>query len=263
MMIRGFILASLITLGGQGRIPGPGGAVPVSGPNCSLCAYVQGTNSGNTGVHSDPTSFVSATTAGHTLIAFGFHDHGTGTGTTQVTNAPNAAVWHPCSGTGTGPFTDLYVSGTGTAAEYMSCNYAVNIPGASSDTVTIAATDCAATACSVGGSYIEVSGVATTAAAAWDNWSSIANATSTSGSNNSNCGTASTTQANDLILCGTEQATGATSTAGTSPIAFTLRQPATNVGVESAVWTSSGSMTAAMTDSSSGDKYAGVGLFLK
>lgn len=235
-----------------------------SGPNCSLCTFTQATNSGNTGVHTDPTSFVSATTAGHMLIVFGFHDHGSGTGTTHASNAPNAATWHPCnSGSSTADSPEIFISGTGSGAFYLSCNYAVNIPGASSDTVTIQSSDCVSVNCSVGGSYLEFAGISTTASVAFDGFQTVANATSTSGTNNTNCGTASTSQTNDLIICGTDQSTGSTSTAGTTPVTFTLRQPATNVGVESVVWTSTGSMTAAMTDSSSGDLYAGWEIFLK
>ncbi|MGA8345747.1 MAG: hypothetical protein WB781_27700, partial [Candidatus Sulfotelmatobacter sp.] len=69
--------------------------------------------------------------------------------------------------------TDVRVNGT----YVMSCHYAINIIGAAVDTVTISASDCTAACSYVGGSFLEYSGVASTAVAAWDAYATDASAT--------------------------------------------------------------------------------------
>ena len=228
------------------------------GASCSSCTLVQGTNSGGSGVPSDPTSYVNPTTTGDFLIVFGAHSGWTGSGTTTISDSAGN-TWHACNGTGTGVFTDIKVNGI----YGMSCHYAVNIIGAAVDTVTISASDCVSGCSFVGGSYLEYSGVASTASAAWDAYGFNASATSTTGSNNTTCGSVTTTQTNDLLICGMDQITGALS-AGTSPVNFgSLDQPDINVAVEHVAWPSVGAINPTMTDSLSGATYSGITLALK
>ncbi len=222
------------------------------GGTCSSCALVQATNSASSGV-SDPTSYVNPTTTGDLLIVFGVHSGWTGSGTTTISDSAGN-TWHPCNGTGTGSFTDIQANST----YGMSCHYAVDIVGASVDTVTISASDCKSSCSFVGGTYLEYSGVASTAAAAWDAYGFHANGTSTTGSNNVTCGSATTTQTNDLVICGMDQDNG-TLSAGTGPINFgSLDQPGTIAAVEHVVWPSSGAVNPTMTDSESSDAYTGI-----
>ena len=222
------------------------------GGTCSSCALVQATNSASSGT-SDPTSYVNPTTTGDLLIVFGVHSGWTGSGTSTISDSAGN-TWHPCSGTGAGAFTDIQANGT----YGMSCHYAVNIIGASVDTVIISASDCKGGCSFVGGSYLEYSGVAPTAAAAWNAYGFHTGGTSTTGSNNTTCGSVTTTQNNDLVICGMDQANGNIS-AGTSPINFgSLDQPGTIAAVEHAVWPSSGAINPTMTDSESGDAYTGI-----
>jgi hypothetical protein len=234
------------------------GTVDVGGANCSSCTLVQATNSGGFGVPSDPTTYVQPTTGGNLLIVFGAHSGWTGSGTTTISDSAGN-VWHPCNGTGTGPFTDVRVNGI----YGMSCHYAVNIIGAAGDTVTISASDCTASCSFVGGSYLEYSGVASTAVAAWDAYGVNASAASTTGSNNTTCGSVTPTQNNDLVICGLDQANG-NATVGTSPVNFgSLDQPGTNVAVEHVVWPSVATINPTMGDSVSSDPYAGITLALR
>jgi hypothetical protein len=224
----------------------------IGGADCGSCVYVQSTESGGTGA-SDPTSYTQPTTSGDTLVVFGVHSNWSGSGTTTVTDSAGN-TWHPCSGTGTGAFTDLQDGATWA----VSCHYALNIIGAAVDTVKISASDCAgAGGCTwVAGTYLEYSGPT-----AWDNWGFNANATDGAGSNNVTCGSVTTTVNNDLIVCSIDQASG-NMTAGTSPITFTMRETV-STAAEDGKWTSSGAINPTQTDSISGDTYAGITVAFK
>ena len=246
---------AFVTIWSPSAVPG---TIDVGGgTNCGACTLVQGTNSGGSGV-SDPTSYVNPTTTGDLLIVFGAHSGWTGSGTTTISDSLGN-TWHACNGTGSGVFTDIKVDGS----NGMSCHYAVNITGAAVDTVTISASDCVGGCSFVAGSYLEYSGVASTASAAWDAYGFNASATSTTGSNNSTCGSVTTTEVNDLVICGIDQITG-TLSAGTSPVNFgSLDQPGIVAAVEHVVWPSGGVINPTMTNSLSGATYGGITLALK
>lgn len=232
-------------------------AAVAAGPNCSLCVLVQATNSGNSSAHSDGTT-LNGVVAGHALVVYFTHSNWSAGGTVSISGGSD--TWYPCSGTTAGAsFTDIQVD----AGNGESCFYSVNV-AAGNTTMLAIASQCVSTLCSLGGSYMEYSGVATTVAQAYGGWGHTDNGTAGSGTNNSTCGTtvaAIATQANALVICGVDMATGS-STAGTSPITFSQDQVGTWVAVEHAVWTSSGSMNAKYTDSVTGDKHAGIELLL-
>jgi hypothetical protein len=218
-------------------------------PNCSSCAFVQSTDSGNTNVPSDPTSYTSNVTAGNLLVAFGWHTNWSGSGTTTVTGTGGASgPWHPCTGlTGT-VFTDLQINSTGG----MSCHWSIAI-ASSAGGATITATDCASNCTNLGGIYLEFSGVF--APRAFDAFASNTNATSTSGTNNFTTGSMTTTQANDLIIG--YVLPSASSTAGTSPITFTAHSAGGNGISESAIWSSSGAINPTVSGTAS-TQYGGM-----
>lgn len=210
--------------------------------DCTNCAFLtQSTNSGGSGVPSDPTSLTGSVPTGTLFIALGWHTNFSGTGTTTVTGTNGAGgTWHSCLDGSTNAFTDLEV----TATVGMSCNY-VFTTAAGSGGATIAATDCTSNCTNLGGIYLVFSGVFVPRA--WDSFASHTLATSGSGANNMTAGTLAPTQANDLVIvyCNNGNGTGMTS-AGTSPIAFTLRQNL-NGGSESAIYSSSSSVTPTFT----------------
>ena len=230
------------------------------GPNCSLCGYRQGTQSGGTNVHSDPTSYPALTTSGDVLIVFFQHSNATGKGTVTISSS-NGDIWHPCTGTGTGSFVDNVLFASGAYA--ISCFYSVGITG-SADTVTVQASDCAITTCTdLGGLYLEYSGVAPTASAAWDAYSSVSNQTSTSGTNNTASGAVTTSQGNDLIISAINMDAGSAS-AGTNPITFNMRWAGHSImSEEDAIWSSIGVINPHQTDSNATDFYGGITVAFK
>jgi hypothetical protein len=217
-----------------------------SSVNCSSCVYVQSTESGGSGKPSDPTSYTKPTTTGDTLVVFGVHSNWSGSGTTTVSDSAGN-IWHPCNGTGTGPFTDIQGSGT----FGQSCFYALNIIGAAVDSVTISSTDCASGCTYVAGTYLEYSGPT-----AWDGWGFNANATSGSGTNNATCGSITTTVSGDLLVCSVDQDNGSIAP-GTVPTTFTMREKVVS-GVEDGIWSSSGTTNPTQTDSKSSDPYNAI-----
>lgn len=231
-----------------------------SGPNCSLCAVRQAVTSNGGGTTTHPESFTASTTAGDAIIIFQPHTNWTGSGTSTISSV-EGDTWYPCNSTVAGAsFTDLQFNTTWG----MSCFYAVNIPGGSTDTITIVPTDCASNCTSIGNAIIELSGVATTVATAYDGWGHHENATATTGTNNTTCGSVTTTQTNDYVICGMDQSIG-TASVGTSPVNFgsLILSGSTNAAVEGVVWSSSGAINPTMTDSSTTDKYIGITVAFK
>ncbi len=186
-------------------------------PSCSGCAYnTASTNSGGSGVVSDPTSLTASVPTGTLFLALGWHTNWSGSGKTTVAGAGGA--WHSCKDGSTNPFTDLQVSAT----VGMSCNY-IFTTGAGEAGATIISTDCASTCASLGGIYLTYTGVFIPRA--WDAFASNTLAISGIGSNNMTAGAITPSQANDLVVvyCNSGGGEGIGS-AGSSPISFTQRQ---------------------------------------
>lgn len=230
-----------------------------SGPNCSLCALVTATNSGNSSANNDPTT-INSVVAGNFLITWFTASNWTSGATASISDS-KSNTYYPCnSSTAASSMTEIEVT-TGIG---LSCFYAVDVASGNT-TITVQPSQCSSTKCSLGGTYAEYSGIASTASAAFDSWGDTVAGTSTSGSNNTECANTnsmSASQTDDLILCGMDMNTG-TSSAGTSPVTFTQDQVGTWVALERVVWTGSGSINPHYTDSVSGDAYGSFTLALK
>jgi hypothetical protein len=227
-------------------------------PTCVNCVHNQHTSSGASGAPSDPTSFTGTVYTGDLMVAFQWHTNWSGSGTTTVTDT-GGSIWHPCSGTGTGAFTDIQVDAT----HGLSCNWAIYMGPPTTDGITIAASDCASNCTALGLWIGDYSGpLVPGGTQAWEAWGSHANATSSAGStNNFTTGSATTISANDLILAFVYDSAGNVNTAGTSPITFTLRSGNTEYG-EEGIYSTAGAINPTF-NGTAGDPYGGITVAFK
>jgi hypothetical protein len=221
--------------------------------NCAGCTFTSGSISSQTATFDHLSA--SGVTNGSSFVYFGVHSNGTGSGTTTMSDATGLNLWYECanpSNFGTSvTANDMYLNST----NGMFCFFSPSVLSGTTSTIAgqPTATDCSGTCTLVGSVLVRFSGTFN-----WEAFGhSALNATSGTGSNNASCSAMTTATANDFILNFVYAPSVPTYTAGTSPITFT--QPTLNsaaVGVINyAIWSSSGSITPAVTLSTSSTAY--------
>jgi hypothetical protein len=231
-----------------------------TGLGCTGCTNVQwNSSSGQTGQYDHIT--LSSFKAGDTIVYFVVHNNTSGSGTTTMTDNTGLNIWHSCDESVT-PAASITVNDIQLQSGYAgACFWS---PSALSQNGSITgdpvASDCATSCSFVGGIFGELSGTFNLESGAFTHNSG----TTTSGSNNAACGALTTANTNDFILNFVYSLSGGTATAGSSPISFSLPTIATqsNGTPESAVWSSSGSITPHVTLANSGDTYSDMCLAL-
>jgi len=219
----------------------------VGGAGCSGCAYVQSTHSSQSG-HTDwPT--LHNVKAGDALVYIGEFSNWTSGATVNMTDSHDN-VWRRCDNNATSDFVEVQDQ----TSNGMSCHYTVNIAAWPTITAQPVASQCVSTNCTlVGGAFFELALPANATAVAW---ATPHAGSSTSGSNNVNCGTITLPQANDFLMCDFNNATG-TPSAGTTPVAFTMRET-TVTAIETGIYPGSGTIIPTGALNASGIGYTGI-----
>ena len=138
----------------------------------------------------------------------------------------------------------------------MSCHYTVNIAAWPTITAQPVASQCVNISCTqVGGSFFELALPATATSTAW---ATPYAGKSTTGSNNVNCGSITLTQPNDFLMCDFNNASG-TPTAGTSPVAFTMRESVVTA-IETGLYPGTGTIIPTGKLNTSGIAYTAMGV---
>ncbi len=237
-------------MGFFGQATGPysiSGTIGASG--CGGCTYVQSTHSSQSG-HTDWPTLLNVK-AGHALVYIGeFSNWTAGAAVTMTDNHGN--TWYRCDNNATSAFVEIQDQST----YGMSCHYTVNIAAWPTITAQPVASQCVSKSCTqVGGSFFELALPATAKSTAW----AIPYAgKSTSGSNNVNCGSMSLTQPNDFLMCDFNNASG-TPTAGTTPVAFTMRETVVTA-IETGLFPGTGTIIPTGKLNTSGIAYTSIGV---
>jgi len=219
----------------------------IGGAGCSGCSFVQSTRSSQSG-HTDWPTLLNVK-AGDALVYIGEFSNWAAGATVNMTDS-HGDTWYRCDNNATSDFVEVQDQTT----NGMSCQYAVNIAAWPTITAQPVASQCVSTSCTqVGGSFFEL-GLPANAIA--DAWAIPYAGTSTSGSNNVSCGSITPTQANDFLMCDFDNASG-TPTAGTSPVAFTMRETVVTA-IETGVDSGGGTITPTGTLNASGIPYTSI-----
>ncbi len=217
------------------------------GSGCSGCAYVQSTRSSQSGRMDWPT--LLNVKAGHALVYVGEFTNWTPGATVNMTDSHDN-IWHRCDNNATSDFVEIR-DGTGNG---MSCQYTLNIAAWPTITAQPVASQCVRTSCAqVGGAFFELALPANATARAW---ATPFAGTSTSGANNVSCGSITIPESNDFVMCDFNNATG-TPTAGTTPVAFTMRETVVTA-IETGLYPGSGTITPTGKITPSGVPYTSI-----
>jgi|HubBroStandDraft_4_1064222.scaffolds.fasta_scaffold00167_6 hypothetical protein len=217
------------------------------GSGCSGCAYVQSTHSSQSG-HTDWPTLLNVK-AGDALVYIGEFTNWTPGSTVNMTDS-HGNTWYRCDNNATSDFVEIQ-DGTGNG---MSCQYTLNIAAWPTITAQPVASQCVNTSCTqVGGSFFELALPATATARAW---ATPFAGTSTSGTNNVNCGLITLPEANDFLMCDFNNASG-TPMAGTTPVAFTMRETVVTA-IETGLYSGSGTINPTGTINTSGISYTSI-----
>lgn len=217
------------------------------GSGCSGCAYVQSTRSSQSG-HMDWPTLLNVK-AGHALVYMGEFTNWKPGATVNMTDS-HGNTWHRCDNNATSDFVEIQ-DGTSNG---MSCQYTLNIAAWPTITAQPVASQCVSTSCAqVGGAFFELTLPANATARAWA--TPVAGA-STSGANNVRCGAITVPEANDFLMCDFNNANG-TPTAGTSPVAFTMRETVVTA-IETGLYSGSGAINPTGRLNTSGIPYTSI-----
>jgi len=218
-----------------------------SGSGCSGCAYVQSTRSSESG-HADWPTLLNVK-AGDALVYIGEFTNWTPGSTVNMTDS-HGDTWYRCDNNATSDFVEIQ-DGTSNG---MSCQYTLNIAAWPTITAQPVASQCVNTSCAqVGGAFFELALPANATARAWG--TPFAGA-STAGANNVSCGSITVPEPNDFLMCDFNNASG-TPTAGTTPVAFTMRETVVTA-IETALYSGSGTITPTGTLNPSGVPYTSI-----
>ena len=232
------LLTSVVTASASpalagGGPQGTGGGLSIAGTigasGCKGCSFVQSTRSSQSG-HTDWPTLLNVK-AGDALVYIGEFTNWTPGATVQMTDS-HGNTWHRCDNNATSDFVEVQ-DGT---ANGMSCQYTLNIAAWPTITAQAVASQCVSVNCTqVGGAFFELALPATATATAWATpYAGIAG----SGSNNVSCGSINLTEANDFLMCDFNNLSG-TPKAGTSPVAFTMRETVVTA-IETGLYAGSG-----------------------
>jgi hypothetical protein len=217
------------------------------GSGCNGCAYVQSTHSSQSG-HTDWPTLLNVK-AGDALVYIGEFTNWAPGATVNMTDS-HGNTWYRCDNNVTSAVAEIQ-DGTGNG---MSCQYTLNIAAWPTITAQPVASQCVNTSCTqVGGSFFELALPATATARAW---ATPFAGTSTSGVNNVHCGSIMLPEANDFLMCDFNNASG-TPTAGTTPVAFTMRETVVTA-IETGLYSGSGTINPTGTISTSGIPYTSI-----
>jgi hypothetical protein len=217
------------------------------GSGCSGCAYVQSTRSSEGG-HMDWPTLLNVK-AGHALVYIGEFTNWTPGATVNMTDS-HGNTWYRCDNNATSDFVEIQ-DGTGNG---MSCQYTLDIAAWPTITAQPVASQCVRASCAqVGGAFFELALPANATARAWA--TPVAGA-STSGANNVKCGSITLPEANDFLMCDFNNANG-TPTAGTTPVAFTMRETVVTA-IETGLYAGSGTINPTGRLNTSGIPYTSI-----
>ncbi len=238
---------------GEGLLGQATGSYSISGTlggsGCSGCSYVQSTHSSQSG-HSDWPTLLNVK-AGHALVYIGEFSNWTAGATVNMTDS-HGNTWRRCDNNATSDFVEIQDQST----NGMSCHYTVNIAAWPTITAQPVASQCVKISCTqVGGSFFELALPATAASTAW---ATPYAGKSTTGSNNVDCGSITLTQPNDFLMCDFNNASG-TPTAGTSPVAFTMRESVVTA-IETGLYPGTGTILPTGKLNTSGIAYTSLGV---
>jgi hypothetical protein len=221
----------------------------LGGSGCSGCTFVQSTHSSQSG-HEDWPTLLNVK-AGHALVYIGEFSNWTAGATVNMTDS-HGNTWRRCDNNAISNFVEIRDQST----YGMSCQYTVNIAAWPTVTAQPVASQCVSTSCTqVGGSFFEL---ALPAAATSTAWATPYGGTSTSGNNNVNCGSITLTQPNDFLMCDFNNANG-TPTAGTTPVAFTMRETVVTA-IETGLYPGTGTIIPTGKLNTSGIAYTSIGV---
>ncbi len=218
----------------------------IGGTGCSNCSYVQSTHSSQAG-HTDWPTLLNVK-AGNALVYIGEFTNWKAGATVNMTDS-HGGTWYRCDNNAPSDFVEVQDGTNG-----MSCQYTLNISAWPTITAQPVSSQCVSTNCTqVGGAFFELALPATARATAWATpYAGI----SGSGTNNVSCGSIKLSEPNDFLLCDFNNATG-TPSAGTTPVAFTLRENVVTA-IETGLFSGSGTITPTGTLTPSGTSYTSI-----